>query len=256
MLRAYEGYARDTLIGTLGTQGQEMASVISELRDMSSFVNGQQGKRYLEAVDFLRVQAANISCCDDAKKAAEQMREVLADQDVWRKNTVPSLRRLTREIEDAVKDELKAAKAEARSDLNAFAGNFRKGDYARASEEARSRADEIIGACESEIESTTQIQVARNVVSDFKKRRAGELYAIVAPPAPVPPTPPTVDPDDPPAEPYTPPVEVKTLTFDQVGIPTGYAGRTLSSEEDVRQFVYALTKRLMEHVQNNEKIIL
>lgn len=255
-LRAYEGYTRDALIGTLGPQGQEMASVISELRDMSSFVNGQQGKRYLEAVDFLRVQDANISCCSGAKKAARQMREVLADQNVWRNNTVPSLRRLTREIEDTVKDELKAAKVEARSDLDAFAGNFRKGDYARASEEARSRADEVIGACESEIESTSQIQVARNVVSDFKKRRAGELYAIVAPPTPVPPMPPTVNPDDPPVDSYTPPVEVKTLTFDQVGIPTGYAGRTLTSEEDVRQFVYALTKRLMEHVQNNEKIIL
>ena len=119
---------------------------------------------------------------------------------------------------------------------------------------ARAKADAIINACEKEIASTTQIQVARGIVSTFKKRRASELYAIVAPSAE--PTPPTVDSYDPPVTPPMHPVEVRTLTFDQVGIPTDYKGRTLSSEEEVRQFTRALTRRLIEHVQNNEKIIL
>ena len=244
-LRVYAAYGNKDLIERLATEYPSIVDVIDGLREMSGFVNGRQGELYLKAVDFLRTQDANIASCRSAARPASTMREILGDPKCYRSGRIPELRRLTREIEGEIKKELAEAKSEAREDLDAFVTNFRSQDYASATDEQKAAADAIINGCYDEIEATTQIQVASGLVDSFKKRRSSELFALVAP---------IVGGGGGGGE--VPPVQPMTVTFDQVGMPDGYKGKTLTTEEDVRQFAYALTRRLVSHIQNNERIVL
>lgn len=255
VLRVAADRKRDWLIANIATAQAEIIAACNELRDMSGFVNGSQGKRYGEAADFLRTQDANIASCDAAAKSAGQMRMILADADCWNNGTIPQLRRLQREASDAIDAELKDARVEAKAELDTFADNFRMRDYASASDEAKAQADALFEQCASSIESSGQIQVVRTLVDRFKKEQATRLFDIVAPvPEPVV-MPPHVDPNDNP--PVTPNSAVTTtVMFSDVAVPAAFKGHVLATEDDVRSFVEALATQLNEQVRNNSKIIL
>ena len=179
------------------------------------------------------------------------MRAILGNANCWNNGTIPQLRRLQREAQEAIDAELKDAKAEAHSELDTFAGNFRsQQDYANASDDARSQADALFEQCSSGIDVSGQIQVVRTIVDRFKKDKTARLYDIVAPVVFTPP----IGPDDPPVDPIPP--TTTTVMFSDVAVPAAFKGRVLATEADVSSFVDALEAQLNEQVRNNSKIIL
>lgn len=172
------------------------------------------------------------------------MRTILGDAGCWNNGTIPQLRRLQREAQEAIDTELKGAKAEAHGELDTFAGNFHaQPDYVNAGDDAKAQADALFEQCASSIDASGQIQLVRTIVDRFKKDQTARLYDIVAPVVVTPP----VDP--------VPPVTT-TVMFSDVAIPAAYKGHVLATEDDVRSFVEALAAQLNEQVRNNSKIIL
>lgn len=250
-LRVAADRKRDWLIANIATEQGGIVAACNELRDMSGFVNGKQGKNYDEAADFLRTQDANISSCDSAARSAGMMRAILGDADCWNNGTIPQLRRLQREAQDAIDAELKDAKAEAHGELDTFADNFRlQPDYSNAGDDAKTQANALFEQCSSDIDASGQIQVVRTIVDRFKKDQTARLYDIVAPAVVTPP----VGPDDPPVKPVPP--TTTTVMFSDVAVPDSFKGRVLATEADVSSFVDALAEQLNEQVRNNSKIIL
>lgn len=249
-LLAWADKGRAWIIDNIETVIDDVAETLDDLGNMQKFANGKPGHIMSDARRFLTEQDANIAAVPEVNDAREELRALLADEACYTYSSAPKASNLVKGMYSQINEALAGARSDAHRDLGDFSFKFRSGDaYRAASDETKHQVDSIIAACAQSIDAQNQIAVVRGLVQDFKSREASRLYSLVEPEA-------EPMPGGGPKAPVPPKPTVKTIPYQQVSIPGRYKNGSLSTPDEVEEFIEALRADLLARIDRNEKIIL
>lgn len=249
-LRAWADKGRAWIIDNIETVIDDVAETLDDLGNMQKFANGKPGLIISDARRFLTEQDANIAAVPEVNDAREELRVLLADEACYTYSSAPKVNNLVKGMHSQINEALAGARSDAHRDLEDFSLKFRSSDaYRAASDETKHQVDSIIAACAQSIDDQNQIAVVRGLVQDFKRRKASRLYSLVEPEA-------EPMPGGGPKAPVPLKPTVKTIPYQQVSIPGRYKNGSLSTPDEVEEFIEALRADLLARIDRNEKIIL
>lgn len=215
------------------------------LDPVTAFINGAQGKTFVEISDFLRDQSGNLPSNDER---AATLRELVASASPFRGDL---MRRATAAF-DAVRQEvakrLEEARTQALSEIETREKTIR--DDARFADLEEEQSTSILSASQSAMEKVRNaklIPVIRDAVRNYTENEfPGQLSALTPPPAPSGSS--GGSPDPAPEPSYVPLRDL--MTEAAAGKPI------LQSESDVQAFVSTLEEKLRAAVSEGKGITL
>lgn len=258
-LQQLAGHKRDWIISSAEMLPNRFSDLLGPLQEMASFATEPATTSiYRDANEVMATMTDDASCTPDGSASIEELRGLLSDAKCYETDSPRRIKRLTRSLKRSVEETLKSDKGTAKSAIEAFADGIFEQYYAEATDKNRSRAEAIVRAALSHVDSLGHIRAVRSAADEFKAQHAQELISLGAKPVQAMPEPSGSNTEDTQPAPSAPTAaqQPKTVSYARICKPEDYAAATLSTDADVDAFVEALRTSLKRHIDNDEIIYL
>ena len=247
---------------------EDYAAALEDLQKMQTFINGSpMSKRWSELKQFLESESAGLKELGISNELLEDISAVVHDPFCYKSGQIPRASKEMEELTIAANNKRAELRALVKTTLDEYRAMYEQTyDLTALPQDKRDAFNAIFSSADSELAAEKTPHKIHTFFDRFKNNNAAILLALVQPEPPKPPEsskPPVILPESPvddgdpdyqtPKPPVTPPPYIsKTVSVST--IKSGYGKPSITTEEDVNQYLNGLKKAMINVLSNGDII--